>query len=421
MDYELSAWIMIGVLSIASIVLLIVKARKKKQPTSRRHVDRVSARRSETPQKEEKPIAPKLPFYDVERPGLLLFSSTNGESRLMIQRAQRIDEAYFRTLTEDKNLLKAFNSLFARANALMQAPQDNLCPDLFTVNFGDIAQDRIDEVLTVRALTVHGQAMGEALRETVEAKLVADLQKLTQVTGIDRDLKKAIDRERLGLDKVMARASLFLGDDTKAFWETHLAELQALIDLKDKNDLVSRINALRSVLHDAADRLDGEIGALGAEMKDLSTTDKALTRAMPLIEERELTVRALFLLSIIKITGENNYFDGMQSATRLERNAKAFPSVETMLQKARHVIFDVAENAGREMKDEDLALLGQIKKEIEELHAEAVAARSRLREESAYLQSVVDDYLIHRDMAPRYAVRLDRDGNVDALLVLHRH
>lgn len=420
MDYELSARILIGVLLLTSIVMLILKTRKKKPAKLRRHVDRVSARRSGTPKKEEKPAAPILPFYNVERPGLFVYTDDKGRTHLLLQRAQLTDEAYFRTLTEDETALSAFDPIVAHINALNVGAQSGLCTDVYTVNFGQ-ADKQPEEELSVRAMNEHGLSMGDPFKEPISVSLIEKLQKLTKSNGIDRDLRMAMDRECLGLDKALSRASLFLNDEKKAEWNERLSELKGFITAEDKTAFVSQIDNNRTTLHQIADRLDDEMKKLSQSMKDLASTDVALTRAIPLIEERELTVRSLFLLSMIKVAKDESYFAGLQSSTRLEKNAKAFPSAQVFLDKARHVIFDLAEKFGREMKEEELALLGQVKKEIEELHTEAVAARSRLREESGYLQVVVDDYLIHRDMPERYALKINDKGRVSALLVLHRH
>ena len=421
MDYELSAWILIGVLFLVTVVLLILRARRPKPVKPQRHVDRVSVRRTTACKKEEeKPVVPDLPFYDVERPGVLVFMNAQGQAKLLFQRAQVADDAFFRSLTEDKAVLQAFNPIVTHVNALNGAAQTGLCNDLYTINFvRDVTET--DEHLTTRALTTHGQPMGECLKESISASMVEKLRELTKRAGIDRELKMAIDRECLGLEKALSRASLLLESERKTEWKARLSEIKALMLSDDQTESSPDINHIQTLLHVVDDSLGSELATLSDSVKDLASADDALTRAIPLIEERELIVRSLFLLSIIKISKDESYFSGLQSISRLVKSTKTLHGVERLLENARHVIFELAEKSGREMKDEELTLLRQVKKEIEELRRVAVATRSRLREECAYLQAVVDDYLIHCNMEPRYALRVNEDGRISALMFRHRH
>lgn len=421
MDYELSVWLFTGIVFFFALWTLLRK-RRLKTPTKRfGHVDRITPRCSNI-NKETVVTQPKkiLPSYEVERPGLFVLTDGLGKGRLIVQRVQLADEDYFYPLVDQWSGVQGLNPLLSRLSCLKNDPKEGLSHNIYALNFVKADGQNVDNELEILSFSSQGLSIGEPLKEKIPSSSIDELLQQIQGATIGTDLDPAWSREYLGLEKAVARAGLLLTEEKISAWQQRLQRLKTL---KEENITANspQLEALYAALHSHRAEIDRNLLELNRMVRDSATADSVLTQAIPLIEERELVVRALFMLSLIDIASHRSYLDALHRVSLLKRYQKDFPSIHVLLKTVREVVFDDAEKNGREMNDERLAVLGQVRRDVDELLTEYEEARLRLNKEREYLQVVMDDYLIHREMPSRYAVRLDHDGLPEALLVLRQH
>mgnify|MGYP001777846761 FL=1 len=153
-------------------------------------------------------------------------------------------------------------------------------------------------------------------------------------------------------------------------------------------------------------------------MKTAKDADEALTKAIPLAYERELSVLFLRAIALLRVIVGDDYCHGMRCSNHIALNVKNFPDMHRLLDRARNLALTALTNESRGLNDAELKALGDVKKDADLLAAAHDEVVARLEKDVERLQTAIDRHLILQGQPRRFAVRLDARGNLEALLVL---
>ena len=183
-------------------------------------------------------------------------------------------------------------------------------------------------------------------------------------------------------------------------------------------DRVTRIEALAQFMRTKNVEIDKTLDELAGNMKTAKDADEALTKAIPLAYERELSVLFLRAIALLRVIVGDDYCHGMRCSNHIALNVKNFPDMHRLLDRARNLALTALTNESRGLNDAELKALGDVKKDADLLAAAHDEVVARLEKDVERLQTAIDRHLILQGQPRRFAVRLDARGNLEALLVL---
>lgn len=454
MGSDFTTWLLLGacvVFCSAGIFWQVYRRFNEKRREAlrrpRRRVERVGRRVEQPAFTSEK--APEVKEPPKERQGVrrpvMLAITTLADSpcsaELFIQRALEIDEPFYRELPIDHKELKPLEGLFARNVALARVPGDGLSRHVYALNFSAMIEGAYSEGFmphpNATAADLMIMALGEDLKPLGDAMPVEDygfgsvphveaLWELCNPTDKKHELDDLLEEELQAIRQLMPRAKLLVPAVQGLAWTQHWDELFDLVrDIRrvgaapgKAQERCSRIDELAQSLYTINHRIDANLDAMTKHIRTASEADMALTSCVAYMIERELSVLFLRTLSLLRVMSGDTYLHGIHCSANISRNVETFPDVRSLLEKARNIAYDTVERQGRGLKDEALALLGHIKKDADELEREHDEALARLRHDMKRVQSAVDQYLILQGRPRRYAVKLNADNTIAALMVL---
>ena len=183
-------------------------------------------------------------------------------------------------------------------------------------------------------------------------------------------------------------------------------------------DRVARIEALAQFMRTKNVEIDKTLDELAGNMKTAKDADDALTKAIPLAYERELSVLFLRAIALLRVIVGDDYCHGMRCSNHIALNVKNFPDMHRLLDRARNLALTALTNESRGLNDAELKALGDVKKDADLLAAAHDEVVARLEKDVERLQTAIDRHLILQGQPRRFAVRLDARGRLEALLVL---
>lgn len=450
MDNEILTWLLIAACVAGFGGGAAWQALRRRSTPAKRHVvDRVGARPTspKIPQAEVKPEPshePRGPVVGVKRPSMLAFTTLEGSvtaADLFVQRSLDIDEEYYRTLPVDDEELKSLNGLFARNCTLENEPGDGLSRNVYSLNFSKMIGDALRSGfvphsnatandLQVIALGENAQPLGRPMaveeHEYGAYPHVTQLWMMCDPTDKKHELDGLLEEELNGVRKLLPRVKLLVPAVEALAWDQRWDALFDLVrDVRrlgagegQAQERSERTDKLAQAMYAVNRRIDESLATLEKNMTTPEEADVALTTCIPYMLERELAVLYLRTLAVIRVVSGDNYLHGMHCSTHIARNVEKFPDVHSLLDKARHIVYDAMEVQGRAMNAPTMDMAGQVKRDADLLgqaHDESVA---RLKTDVERLQTAIDHYLILQGRPRRYAVRMRDNNTVEALMVL---
>lgn len=450
MDNEILTWLLIAACVAGFGGGAAWQALRRRSTPAKRHVvDRVGARPTspKIPQPEVKPELspePRGPVVGVKRPSMLAFTTLEGSvtaADLFVQRSLDVDEEYYRTLPVDDEELKSLNGLFARNCTLEIEPGDGLSRNVYSLNFSKMIGDALRSGfvphsnatandLQVIALGENAQPLGRPMavedHEYGAYPHVMQLWMMCDPTDKKHELDGLLEEELNGVRKLLPRVKLLVPAVEGLAWDQRWDALFDLVrDVRrlgagegQAQERSERTDKLAHAMYAVNRRIDKSLATLEKNMTTPEEADVALTTCIPYMLERELAVLYLRTLAVIRVVSGDNYLHGMHCSTYIARNVEKFPDVHSLLDKARHIVYDAMEVQGRAMNAPTMDMAGQVKRDADLLgqtHDESVA---RLKTDVERLQTAIDHYLILQGRPRRYAVRMRDDNTVEALMVL---
>ncbi len=419
------------------------------RPKVRRRVDRV-ARRAEslgaarvTSQAESAPEEPPV-RQGVSRPVMLAVTQLSQHPEvadLYIQRALEVDEPFYRDIPISAKELEPLAPLFARNVALARVPGDGLSRYVYAINFSRMIQEAYFEGfmahpnataadLSIIALDERVQPLGEPMPvEDYGFGSESHVQQLWLMCNpVDKkhELDELLEEELSLVRDLMPRAKLLVAAVQGVAWTSHWDELFDLVrDVRrvgaqpgKAQERCERIDKLAAKLYAINARIDATVATMVKNIRTPSEADMALTNAVAYNVERELSVLFLRVLALIRVMSGDTYLHGIHCSSNIARNVALFPDFKALLARAREIAFDAAENHGRGLSEEVMAMVGQLKRDAETLEAEHDKAVAVLKADMARVQASVDQFLILQGRPRRFAVRLNADNSIAALMIL---
>lgn len=448
MDSEILTWLLIAACAAGFGGGAAWQAMRRRAPArTRRNVDKVAARPVKASPAPKAPApAPEVrkPQHGVHRPSMLALTTLENSvtaADLFIQRALELDEPYYRELPAEAEQLKALKGLFARCRTLDIVPGDGLSKDVFSLNFSTMIVEQLrsgfmphpnatSNDLQIIALANGCEPLGDPM--AVEDFGVGGFPHVTQLwmmvdpTDKKHELDDLLEYELNGIRNLLPRVKLLVPALDAMKWGDYWDKLFDLV--RDVRRLgagegqalmrTERTDVLAKDMYAINRRIDESLAILEKNMKTPEEADVALTSSIPHMLERELSVLFLRTLAVIRVISGDNYIHGMHCSAHIRRNVEHFPDVHSLLDKARHIVYDALEVQGRGMNAPAMDIAGQVKRDADELgraHDESV---ERLKADVERLQAAIDRYLILQGRPRRYAVRLNERNKVLALLVL---
>lgn len=320
-------------------------------------------------------------------------------------------------------------------------PGDGLSKDVFSLNFSTMIVEQLrsgfmphpnatSNDLQIIALANGCEPLGDPM--AVEDFGVGGFPHVTQLwmmvdpTDKKHELDDLLEYELNGIRNLLPRVKLLVPALDAMKWGDYWDKLFDLV--RDVRRLgagegqalmrTERTDVLAKDMYAINRRIDESLAILEKNMKTPEEADVALTSSIPHMLERELSVLFLRTLAVIRVISGDNYIHGMHCSAHIRRNVEHFPDVHSLLDKARHIVYDALEVQGRGMNAPAMDIAGQVKRDADELgraHDESV---ERLKADVERLQAAIDRYLILQGRPRRYAVRLNERNEVLALLVL---
>ena len=448
MDSEILTWLLIAACAAGFGGGAAWQAMRRRAPArTRRNVDKVAARPVKASPAPKAPApAPEVrkPQHGVHRPSMLALTTLENSvtaADLFIRRALELDEPYYRELPAEAEQLKALKGLFARCRTLDIVPGDGLSKDVFSLNFSTMIVEQLrsgfmphpnatSNDLQIIALANGCEPLGDPM--AVEDFGVGGFPHVTQLwmmvdpTDKKHELDDLLEYELNGIRNLLPRVKLLVPALDAMKWGDYWDKLFDLV--RDVRRLgagegqalmrTERTDVLAKDMYAINRRIDESLATLEKNMKTPEEADVALTSSIPHMLERELSVLFLRTLAVIRVISGDNYIHGMHCSAHIRRNVEHFPDVHSLLDKARHIVYDALEVQGRGMNAPAMDIAGQVKRDADELgraHDESV---ERLKADVERLQAAIDRYLILQGRPRRYAVRLNERNEVSALLVL---
>lgn len=452
MQHDLSTWILIiaCLLCLGAGIGWQVYRRfdgRRAQKTVRRRVERVGRRVNTSPIPEmpqpEEPTPPK------ERQGVLrpvMLAVTTLPTRLsaadlFIQRALEVDEPFYSEIPVDPKELKPLEPLFARNVALARVPGDGLSRYVYSLNFSHMIQEAFlagfmphpnatSADLSIVALDDHAQPLGDVMAvEDYGFGVESHVQTLWQLCNpVDKkhELDDLLEEELNLVRDLMPRAKLLVAAVQGVAWTAHWDELFDLVrDVRrvgaqpgKAQERCARIDALAKKLYAINARIDVTIQTMVKNIRTPLEADMALTNSIAYMTERELSVLFLRVLALIRVMSGDTYLHGIHCSSNIAKNVALFPDFKALLEKSQHIAYEAMELHSRDFTDEVMSLVGQVKKDAETLQHEYEESMKRLKADMSRVQASVDQFLILQGRPRRFAVKLNADNTIAALMIL---
>ena len=444
MENDILTWALLGMGVLGFGAGAVWQTIRRKPAKAPRRVERVAARASGP---EKRPAAPepvREPEAGVLRPTTLAVTPVAGDvtaAELFLQRAHEGDLPYYRELETDPHDLKGVSALFARCPTLEWTPEDDWAHDVYTVSFSPVVttawaaghMPRVNATAMDLQIIALGDAgvqlgtpMGVADHEWGDAGRIQTLWELMNPAESEHvlagELKAEIEEIDRRLPKVKLMTSALGGHEWTERRDEQRKEVRNTMTLQQQwgraVDRVVRIEALAKFMRAKNDEIDRTLDELAGNMKTAKDADEALTKAIPLAYERELSVLFLRAIALLRVIVGDDYCHGMRCSNHIALNVKNFPDMHRLLDRARHLALDALTNESRGLNDAELKALGDVKKDADLLAAAHDEVVARLEKDVERLQTAIDRHLILQGQPRRFAVRLDARGNLEALLVL---
>lgn len=454
MQHELFTW----VLTIACLLCLgagigwqvyrrVSGGAPKKQP---RRVERVGRRPEKlvTPANvripEPEPEPPVRERQGVSRPVMLAVTQLNNHPEvadLYIQRALEVDEPFYREIPSTKAELKSLEPLFARNVALARIPGDGLSRFVYAINFSHMIQEAYTNGfmphpnataadLSIIALDEKVRPLGDAMPvEDYDFGSEAHVQNLWLMCNpVDKkhELDELLEEELALVRNLMPRAKLLVAAVQGVAWTSYWDELFDLVrDVRrlgaqpgKAQERCERIDRLAHKLYAINARIDATVQTMVRNIRTVQEADMALTNAVAYMIERELSVLFLRALALIRVMSGVTYLHGIHCSHNIERNVALFPDFKALLKKSQDIAFEAMENHSRGFSEEVMSMVGQLNRDIKALEAEHEKAMACLKADMRRVQASVDQFLILQGRPRRFAVKLNPDNSVAALMIL---
>lgn len=445
MEEDVLTWALLGVGVLGFGAGVVWQMMRRKPARAPRRVERV-ATRPVSPTKSLKTETPavKRPDVGVLRPTMLAVTPVAGDltaAELFVQRAHVGDLPYYRELSLEENDRKSVAKLFTRCTALDWEPEGDWAHDVYAVSFSPVVTHAWEAGYRPRvnatAMDLQVVALGEAgaplgtpmdLADTVWGD-VGRIQTLWELMNpaeqeheLAGELRAELKEIESRLPKVKLMTSALGGHEWGERWDELFDVSRDARRLGAEegraHDRIPRLEELAKFMRAKNASIDATLEKLADEIKTAEDADRALTTALPLTYERELSVLFLRAIALLRVITGDDYCHGMRCSNHIALNVKNFPDMHRLLDKARHLALDALTNQSRALKDAQLQALADVKKDADMLAAAHDEVLARLRKDVERLQTSIDRYLILQGRPRRFAVRLDERGRLAALLVL---
>ena len=453
MQHDLFTWILIlaCLLCLGAGIVWQVFRRfdgRRAQKKVHRRVERVGRRPESTIPKtanaeEENKEGPKE-YQGVARPVMLAITTLPDRlsaSDLFIQRALEIDEPFYNEIPVDPKELKPLEALFARNVALARVPGDDLSRYVYSLNFSHMIQEAYlkgfmphpnatSADLSIVALDEHAQPLGDVMPVEdfgfgVESHVQA-LWELCNPVEKKHELNDLLEEELSLVRNLMPRAKLLVAAVQGVAWTAHWDELFDLVrDVRrvgaqpgKAQERCERIDTLAKKLYAINVRIDVTIQTMVKNIRTPLEADMALTNAVAYMIERELSVLFLRVLALIRVMSGDTYLHSIHCSSNIAKNVLLFPDFKALLEKAQQIAYEAMEQHSRGYTEEVMSLVGQVKKDAEALECEYEESMKCLKADMLRVQASVDQFLILQSRPRRFAVKLNPDNTIAALLIL---
>ena len=444
MENDILTWALLGVGVLGFGAGAVWQTIRRKPAKAPRRVERVAARAAGPEKRLAAPEPVREPEAGVLRPTTLAVTPVAGDvtaAELFLQRAHEGDLPFYRALETDPHDLKGVSALFARCPTLDWTPEDDWAHDVYTVSFSPVVttawaaghMPRVNATAMDLQIIALGDAgvqlgtpMGVADHEWGDAGRIQTLWELMNPAESEHVLAGELKAEIEEIDRRLPKVKLMTSALGGHEWTERRDELFDCA--RDANrlgaeegravDRVARIEALAKFMRAKNDEIDKTLDELADSMKTAKDADEALTKAIPLAYERELSVLFLRAIALLRVIVGDDYCHGMRCSNHIALNVKNFPDMHRLLDRARHLALDALTNESRGLNDAELKALGDVKKDADLLAAAHDEVVARLEKDVERLQTAIDRHLILQGQPRRFAVRLNERGNLEALLVL---
>lgn len=422
--------------------------RRRLAQQRQRRVERVGRRPQPnvTPATSKTETAPEPPRerQGVKRPVMLAVTTlpdVPSTADLFIQRALEIDEPFYSEIALYPKELKSLESLFARNVALARSPGDGLSRYVYSLNFSRMVQEAYTTGvlphpnataadLSIIALDENAQVLGDVMPvEDYGFGNEPQVEKLWLMCNpVDKkhELDDLLEEELNLVRDLMPRAKLLVAAVQGVAWTSHWDELFDLVrDVRrvgaqpgQAQERCERIDALAQKLYQINARIDATIQTMVKNIRTPVEADMALTNSVIYMIERELSILFLRALALIRVMSGDTYLHGIHCAANISKNVVCFPEVKDLLEKARQIAYDAMENHSRGFSEEVMSMVGQVKKDADALQAAHDQTVERLKRDMRRVQDSVEQFLILQSRPRRFAVKMNPDNTIAALLIL---
>lgn len=446
MDSELINAVLLGASAVGFGAGVYWQIKRRQDPKKRSgSIDRVRA--SNSPAESVEPEVQTAPdasrIIGTMRPVMLAVTPIADDpaaSELFVQRAHSADEKFYREIPHSRSDLKEIACLFEHLSILDKKNGDDLSENVYTLSFSPI----IDEVLragyhprvnatamdlNILAFAEDGSVIGEPMSmPDYSWGAPARIQTLWEMLnlGEHHPLEGEIRRELSFMKSKLAKLKLLIPAARGHAWQL---DWEALFDLSrdlrrlgyepgKAQERMTRADVIAENMRRHNRRIDKALVDLQTQMKSASDADVAVTSALSLLWERELSVLFLRAIALLRVLSNDDYAHGMRCSSHLKINLDEFPHIEKLLEKARHIVYESVEKEGRTMPQTERDEIAALAKDIDRMKEDYRTIRAELEDNVAKLQEKIDHFLIVQSRPKCFAVRMSTDKEVETLLVL---
>lgn len=381
----------------------------------------------------------------VKRPTMLAVTAMRGDtaaSELFIQRAFKIDRAFWHELEVSFHEMRRLDCLFAEANKLAWVPGSAFERHIFAVSFSPVLEEALKQGyhprvnataadLQIVAIDETGRQLGEPMQVPDyawgEPARVHALWCALNPADKPHELEGELVDELGVLKERVAALTEHVAALTARNWQQRF---DRLFDISEDLRRIGaeggqaaerhvRIDDIVNEVRGDAKRIDDAVAERARTVESIEDADDALMHAIAYLYVRELTVRMLRVCALLRVMAGDTFAREVHCANHIISDLDEFTDVRALIVAAAVVAHAPLESENhRAMSDGEVERAGAIARHSRELERLHDTLEAQLREQALDLQAKVDKCLLWQSHPRRYAVRIDDTGHLEKMFVL---
>ena len=382
----------------------------------------------------------------VKRPTMLAVTAIRGVAtfaEVFVQRAFKIDREHWRELEISSREKKSLSCLFTNACKLAWVPGSAFERHIYAVSFSPLLEEALKQGfhprvnataadLQICAIDETGTQLGEPMllpdHSWGEPARVHALWCALNPTDKPHELAGELRKEVALLKERVSALAPYVSALTQRTWQMRMDEIIDLAhDLRrigaetgQASERNARTDALALAMRSDAARIDEMVATHAKSVHTLEDADDALVHAIAYMHVRELNVRVLRCLALLRVIGGDTFAKEMHCANHVTSDVDDFTDVRPLIAAAEAIAHDyLVSGSGKTLSDTEVSRAGAITRHARELLETHDRMVADLRVEAQSVQEEIDRCLLWQSRPRRYAVRIDDYGNIEKMFVLN--